>query len=1304
MKPSNTGPTPFASWPIAQQPGTNGEPGRIFNVGPETPYTRSINPHRDFTTPHFGNGEGGFKFSPDIPNTAAPFAFGANQSRAPNAGPQPQPQSPSPSFSFGANPSAGHNAGPQPALQSPAAPFAFGTNPSGLNAGPQPAPQAPSNPFNFRQTSSAGFNMGSQPVPQPPSPMNSNVDFATYSFGQPAQTSSSSISFSFNNAGPTFNSQQPQQPNFSVEDTVMSDDDTPATQQWTAPGPFSTPLVPPVQDTMPGASSTQQQEATQTPVFMPHVFTARQEEAMQAPVVMSDFPPPLAPPVQNIAPEDPTTRPGTATPAPVFIPEVSATQQEETMQAPIPTPEVSSAQQQGATPPPVFTPEATPALPEKTELQKFLRVESSQKQNPETPARPSARPARLTQLWADYKSGIVTLEQVVEKNMNGYFSKIVPPDELFRLVNEAQWPELIWQWRHKRLQVRWKSYVDKFGSRDTNLLGVLRVVQALQTALDDISHMRLRPELLWIDEKYFDEILIKKTTAENSVNWAKQSIADDNSVTDSAKKRGLNDNGANPEEDSLPKKPRTASTLTPASKTSQIFASVASAAARPSQSTSQAQDTPVSKTTSNENQSKATLFSGANLFSGTSSSNPTNLFSIPAPTQAPSSVFAKSASQETPKQAQPLSETAKQSTAGTFSFTSLAKDKSKDKPEQSTLPADNLFAKSISQETPIQAQPLSGMAKQSTSGLFSFTSTAKDKSNDEPEQSNLPVDNILTKSFFKENLKQAQPLPETAKQSIAETFSFTSPAKHKSNDKPEQSNQPADNFFAKPISQTTPREAQPLSEIAKQSTVEPFKSNVKSEPSFKVPSFGAPSSGNFMQQFGQAAKKTADEEKAKRKADEFDSDEDNEEEWEKKYEEEQQAKKVRIAEAASKGKGFEFKPTAITTPTKPLFSVPQAGTGSSTSLVGDQTWKPDSPIKFAESTGTVPTVSITAPSPLKPSIGFGGSIFEKEKADLSPARSLFGVNTDSNKEPNIQASSIFTQASSKPGSPSNAGSSIFLQGASTKPGSPNNTGLSLFSQGASTKPGSPSNAGSSIFLQGAPAKPPSPGSGSPSLFATGASAKSTRPSFDFTEKFEPATPSPAPPRSNAWEDFLKGKSQPASGSPGQSVFASLVPSRAASPATTTATVSGAETDDNKEGDNDADNFPKEAQLDLSNTNAGEEDEELLFTVKAKIQEFASDDQDDEEKTKSWRVRGIGELRVLRNKETHNARVVVRQEQSARVLLNTGLLEGISYSLVKPKLVNFAVAASDGTLARWLIQVGKEDAAKELSTVLEENKA
>lgn len=67
------------------------------------------------------------------------------------------------------------------------------------------------------------------------------------------------------------------------------------------------------------------------------------------------------------------------------------------------------------------------------------------------------------------------------------------------------------------------------------------------------------------------------------------------------------------------------------------------------------------------------------------------------------------------------------------------------------------------------------------------------------------------------------------------------------------------------------------------------------------PNLAAPSGTNFMSQFGENAKKSFEsemkKEKAKRKAEEFDSDEDDPVEWEKKWEAEQELKRKKIEDA-----------------------------------------------------------------------------------------------------------------------------------------------------------------------------------------------------------------------------------------------------------------------------------------------------------------------------------------------------------------------------------------------------------------------
>lgn len=72
--------------------------------------------------------------------------------------------------------------------------------------------------------------------------------------------------------------------------------------------------------------------------------------------------------------------------------------------------------------------------------------------------------------------------------------------------------------------------------------------------------------------------------------------------------------------------------------------------------------------------------------------------------------------------------------------------------------------------------------------------------------------------------------------------------------------------------------------------------------------------------------------------------------------------------------------------------------------------------------------------------------------------------------------------------------------------------------------------------------------------------------------------------------------------------------------------------------------------------SGEENEETKFTIRAKLMEF-----DASNSTNPYVNKGLGELKVLRNKETSKSRIIIRADGSLRVLLNTLLSKDISYS-------------------------------------------
>ena len=100
----------------------------------------------------------------------------------------------------------------------------------------------------------------------------------------------------------------------------------------------------------------------------------------------------------------------------------------------------------------------------------------------------------------------------------------------------------------------------------------------------------------------------------------------------------------------------------------------------------------------------------------------------------------------------------------------------------------------------------------------------------------------------------------------------------------------------------TPSTSAPPNPFSYKSTAnENASADIPKVPAFKVPTFGAGTTTNFMAQFGKEADKVAEDEKRKRKAEDYDSDEEDEATWERRYEEELRAKKQKLEEASRAG-------------------------------------------------------------------------------------------------------------------------------------------------------------------------------------------------------------------------------------------------------------------------------------------------------------------------------------------------------------------------------------------------------------------
>uniref|UniRef100_A0A182Q0C7 E3 SUMO-protein ligase RanBP2 n=1 Tax=Anopheles farauti TaxID=69004 RepID=A0A182Q0C7_9DIPT len=103
---------------------------------------------------------------------------------------------------------------------------------------------------------------------------------------------------------------------------------------------------------------------------------------------------------------------------------------------------------------------------------------------------------------------------------------------------------------------------------------------------------------------------------------------------------------------------------------------------------------------------------------------------------------------------------------------------------------------------------------------------------------------------------------------------------------------------------------------------------------------------------------------------------------------------------------------------------------------------------------------------------------------------------------------------------------------------------------------------------------------------------------------------------------------------------------------------------------------------------GEEDEHTLYAHRAKLYRFVSSE---------WKERGIGDVKILKHKETGKLRVVMRREQVLKICLNHALTEDICYTKKDDKSWQFvANDFSEGTfeIMNFCLRFKSADIAQE----------
>ncbi|KAH8150793.1 uncharacterized protein LAJ45_04974 [Morchella importuna] len=136
-------------------------------------------------------------------------------------------------------------------------------------------------------------------------------------------------------------------------------------------------------------------------------------------------------------------------------------------------------------------------------------------------------------------------------------------------------------------------------------------------------------------------------------------------------------------------------------------------------------------------------------------------------------------------------------------------------------------------------------------------------------------------------------------------------------------------------------------------------------------------------------------------------------------------------------------------------------------------------------------------------------------------------------------------------------------------------------------------------------------------------------------------------------------------------------------------------DDNNSEPNDNAHLSK-GDIDLSKQGPGEEDEDSKFEVRAIVYEYTENQQEKPIK------RGVGQLRVLKNRINGKARVLARTEVG-KVVLNVGLVEGITYTPASGrglKTVSVVEFLPDSGRKRYSVRVKEEADARKLGEAMD----
>ncbi|KAF9101944.1 hypothetical protein BGX29_005108 [Mortierella sp. GBA35] len=127
----------------------------------------------------------------------------------------------------------------------------------------------------------------------------------------------------------------------------------------------------------------------------------------------------------------------------------------------------------------------------------------------------------------------------------------------------------------------------------------------------------------------------------------------------------------------------------------------------------------------------------------------------------------------------------------------------------------------------------------------------------------------------------------------------------------------------------------------------------------------------------------------------------------------------------------------------------------------------------------------------------------------------------------------------------------------------------------------------------------------------------------------------------------------------------------------------------KRDDGDNEKMPDDTKSELVDNRAGEEGEETVFEVRAKLYAVVDGENKD---------LGVGQFRVNENTETKKRRMIMRTGGIGLLILNSWVIQGMSAKRTKNFVTLFAV--EDGKPKKFLLKVKEEPTAEEVVKELE----